>query len=274
VPTTASDILVSEPVLVADAPPRKVEWLPPSLLWEPKLADKQDPRLSIVMNNADSFFSNRTQDPSMGLTVGLARVRPETFPWIQWQLDVFAVAHLRFSRGDESIAQNYRYGLPITWRSGNWMGKVGYEHTSTELGDEFNFFLGRQRIKFERDEGVAAIAYLWDNQLRTYGQVGYAFYRGIPGNPERWRYDVGFDWYKRVTTDRTGEPFAAINASFRPEVDYNVSMNYQVGWMWRKSDQRLGQFRVYAEFYDGWSPFGQLFNMRERYAGIGLSLDY
>ena len=44
--------------------------------------------------------------------------------------------------------------------------------------------------------------------------------------------------------------------------------------MWRKDDQRLGQFRVYAEFFDGHSMFGQLFRDREGYAGLGLSLVY
>ena len=57
-------------------------------------------------------------------------------------------------------------------------------------------------------------------------------------------------------------------------MDYDVAMTYQVGWMWRKNDQRLGQVRVYAEFYDGNSPFGQLFNTREQYAGVGIALDY
>lgn len=272
--TTPSNVLVSEPTVCCDPPRTKWEFLPTSLLWEPKLADKREARLSVLTSDVDSFFSNRTTDPSIGLTAGLIRLRPDNFPWIQWQMDVFAVSHLRFSRGDESIAQDYRYGLPFTFRAGNWQGKIGYEHTSTQLGDELNAFLGRQRIKFERDEAVAALGYVWDNQLRTYAQVGYAVYRSIPGLPERWRYDAGFDWFKRESTGGKGQPFAAINAAFNPEVNYDVSMNYQVGWMWRKNDQRLGQFRVYAEFYDGNSPFGQLFRTRERYAGLGFSLDY
>lgn len=35
-----------------------------------------------------------------------------------------------------------------------------------------------------------------------------------------------------------------------------------------------GQVRVYAEFFDGRRVFGQLFNARERYAGLGVALDY
>ena len=272
--TTAGEILVSDPGGCCEPPREKWELLPTSLLWEPKLADKRDPRLSLVRSDVNSYFSNSTMDPSIGLTAGIVRLRPESFPWIQWQMDVFAVAHLRFSRGDESIAQDYRYGVPFTFRAGNWQGKIGYEHTSTQLGDEFNAFLGRQRIKFERDEAVVALGYLWDNQLRTYGQIGYGVYRSIPGEPERWRYDVGFDWFKRETTGRKGQPFAAINAAFNGEVNYAATMNYQVGWMWRKEGQRLGQFRVYAEFFDGHSVFGQLFRDRERYAGLGIALDY
>ena len=275
---TLGPVLSPDGLLVSETslePPRpKWEMLPNSLLWEPKLADRREPRLTILRSDVDSYFSNKTQDPSIGLTTGLFRLRPDNFPWIEWQVDIFAVAHLRFSRGDESIAQDYRYGLPITWRAGNWQGKIGYEHTSTQLGDEFNFFLGRQRVKFERDEAVGAIGYLWDNQFRTYVQVGYAVYQSIPGISDPFRYDVGFDWFKRESTGPRGQPFAAVNAAFNPEVDYAVSMSYQVGWMWRKNDTRLGQIRLYAQYYDGYSTFGQLFRDRERFVGLGFSLDY
>jgi hypothetical protein len=266
--------LTNDPTVCCEVPRKKFEFLPNSLLWEPKLADKREARLSFVQSDVDSYFSNQTLDPSIGLTTGLFRFRPDNYPWIEWQMDLFAVAHLRFSRGDESIAQDYRAGIPLTWRAGNWQGKIAYEHTSTQLGDEFSALLGRKRIKFERDEAVAALGYIWDNQLRTYGQVGYAVYYSIPGDPERWRYDVGFEWFKRESTSLFGQPFVAVNAAFNPEVNYDVSMNYQVGWMWRKNDQRLGQVRVYAEFFDGRSMFGQLFNNREQYAGFGMSLDY
>lgn len=270
----APGIVYSDPLLDSLPERKRVEFFPTSLLWEPKLADKREPRVSVVLNDVDSFFSNRTTDPSIGMTLGVFRLRPERFPNIEWQVDLFAVSHLRFSRGDESIAQDYRYGLPITFRTGNLIGKVGYEHTSTQLGDEL-FESGRRgRATFERDEAVAALGYLWENQLRVYGQAAYAVYRSIPGEPDRWRYDVGFDWYQRVSTGLRGQPFAAVNAAFDPAVDYHVTMTYQVGWMWKKVDQRLGQFRVYAEFFDGRSVYGQLFRNREQYAGLGISMDY
>jgi Protein of unknown function (DUF1207) len=271
---STTELLSADPAVCCDPPRKRFEFLPNSLLWEPKLADKAEARLSIVKNDVDSVFSRDTLDPSIGLTTGVLRFRPEQYPWIEWQVDLFAVSHLRFSRGDESIAQNYRAGIPVTFRTGNWQGKIGYEHTSTQLGDELMAKTGKQRFTFERDEAVIGLAYLWGNQLRTYGEVAYAVWQSIPNVDDRWRYNLGVEWFKREATTLRGQPFAAIHAAFNPEVDYNVNMNYQVGWMWRKPDQRLGQVRVYAEFYDGRSMFGQLFQNREQYAGFGLSLDY
>jgi hypothetical protein len=256
----------------ADLP--RFDFFPTSLLWEPKLADKRDPRLSAVWNTADSFFSRTTTDPSIGLTAGVVRFQPAASPDVTWQVDLFAVAHLRFSRFDESIAQDYRAGIPVTFRAGDVVGKIGYEHTSTQLGDELLDSGLRTRRTFERDEIVGGLGYLWRNQLRVYGQSAVSIYQSIPNTTDRWRHDVGCDWYRRETTPSTGQPFAAVNASFDPAVDYRVSMNYQVGWMWRTDGQRLSQFRVYAEFYDGFAMFGQLVDRRERYAGIGVSLDY
>lgn len=262
-----------DPDVAATELPR-FEFFPTSLLWEPKLADKRDPRLSVVFSDTNSFFSNRTADPSIGLTAGVLRFQPAELPKSAVQVDLFAVAHLRYSRFDESIAQDFRAGIPVTFRSGNVVGKIGYEHTSTQLGDELFESGRRARRTFERDEVVGALGYLWRNQLRVYGQSAVSIYQSIPDTTDRWRHDVGFDWYRRETTRKLGQPYAAVNASFDPAVDYRVSMNYQVGWMWRTDGQRLSQFRVYAEFYDGFAMFGQLFDRRERYAGFGIAMDY
>lgn len=272
--TVPGGVPCDDPLLGSPPERKRFEAFPTSLLWEPQLADKSQPRLSAVFHNTDSVFSRQTLDPSIGLTAGVFRIRPEQFPNIEWQVDVFAVSHLRFSRLDESIAQNYRAGVPVSFRTGNWVGKIGYEHTSTQLGDELLVSGLRDRITYERDEVVGALGYIWENQLRVYGQTAWAFYRSIPGDPDRWRFDAGFDWFKRVTTGKRGQPFAAINAAFDPAVNYEVTMNYQLGWMWRVNDRRLSQFRVYAEFYDGRSMYGQFFQTRERYGGVGISLDY
>ena len=42
----------------------------------------------------------------------------------------------RISQYDFMIAQDFRAGFPITFAYGPWHAKIGYEHTSTHLGDE------------------------------------------------------------------------------------------------------------------------------------------
>jgi len=273
----SSTLLSSDPNAACEScRPKRFEFFPQSLLWEPKLADRRDPRLGFTFSNVDSFFSRQTADPAIGTTMPIVRWQSQWLQGLEQQVDLFAHVNARFSRADFLIADDYRAGVLYTARLGEWSTKFGWEHTSTHMGDEY-IAQGNPKptpITFERDEMVGALGYLWRNQLRLYGQVAWAFYRDIPGDPDRFRYDIGLDWYRRVTTGSNGQPFAAMNICFDPAVNNEATFNYQVGWMWRTDNKRLSQFRVYAEFFDGRSIFGQLFRNREQYAGFGMALDY
>lgn len=254
--------------------PQRFTAFPASLLWEPMLAVKRDPRSGFVFSDVNSRFGNNTGDPSIGTTFGMLRYNRDGSP-VVWQLDMFAVVHSRFSDADFLIAADYRAGVLGTARVGNWAAKFGWEHTSTHIGDE-TLIAGKGKfIDYERDELVFGLSYLYANQFRAYGAVAWSFFRQIDDlEPDRFRYDIGLEWYKRATTGRLGQPFAAVNIGFDGATDYDANFTAQVGWMWKVVDQRLGQFRIYAEFMDGKSPFGQLYNERERYAGFGVMLDY
>lgn len=266
----------SDPIL--NPRPRRFELLPASLLWEPLLAVKRDPRTGFTFSDADSKFGRQTADPSIGTTFGLFRYNRDGSP-VEWQFDLFSVVHSRFSSGDYLVNTDYRAGALTTARAGNWAAKFGWEHTSTHIGDEALVYGKGKFIGYERDEAVLGLNYLYANQLRVYGQVAWSFWRRIGDlagdtRPTPWRYDVGFDWYRRTSTTRLGQPFAALNVGFDGATNNDASLVAQVGWMWKLADRRLSQFRVYAEFADGRSPFGQTYLDRERYAGVGFALDY
>jgi len=252
--------------------------LPNSLLWEPPLAVKKDPRMQFLATDQSNYRSKYTIDTSIGMTMGLYRVDYEAADF-STQLDIFGLVQTRLSPDDLMFA-DYRFGVPITWKWGWWQGKVGYEHTSAHIGDEL-IRAGQNTAgipSFAKDEVVIGVGrFLYDN-LRVYGEYGYAFGFQVPGLVEttsnKMRFDIGAEWYLRCPTGWNGTPFAAINVEWRGDQGYTPNYTFQAGWLWRNPTQRLGMFRVFVEHYRGSSPYGQNIATREQFSSFGFGFDY
>ena len=275
-PPSPTATLCDQPHRVAMRPLidfRRVEIFPTGLLWEPALAGKREARLAGLASNLSNVYTQKTVDTQIGGNFGIARLVPEGSD-LEIQVDLFGVVNSRFSQYDFLIASDYRAGIPLTFRRGPWAVKVAYEHTSTHLGDELIQNTGATRIEYIKDEVVLGLSRLFDDRLRVYGQAGYAFRQFIDGNPSKYRFDVGFEWFHRAATGPWGTPFVAANVGFRGENAYNADVAVQAGWLWRHPDKRLAQWRVYGEYSSGKSYFGQLFRTRENFGAFGIALDY
>lgn len=249
---------------------------PNSLLWEPPLAVKKDPRMQLLYSNLPNYVGGNTVDTSIGMTMGLYRAEFEAADFAT-QLDIFGLVLTRLSPDDLMLA-DYRFGLPLTFRWGWWQAKLAYEHTSAHLGDELIRASGRVTQSFAKDEVVVGVGrYLFDS-LRVYGHVGYAFSFQVPGlegtTREKTRFDVGFEWFLRQPTGWAGTPFAAVNIECRGDQQYDANYTFQAGWLWRNPTMRLGTVRVFVERYDGHSPYGQTIRDRERFTSVGFGFDY
>lgn len=250
-----------------------VQGFPTTLLWEPVFASKREPRMMAQSIELDNHRNTRTLDTSIGGVLGLWRIKPPGHD-LAYQLDLFAGVNSRFSPS-ELIASDYRFGIPLTFRWADWHGKLAYEHTQSHLGDEFSRARGVMPINFDKDEVVFALAHdLFCRSLRIYGQVSYAFQQNVPGDPEPWRFDVGFQYVYPGTVGGIGSPFVAAHADFQGLQGYNPNINAQAGWLWRNPCQRLANVRIFAEYYRGRSPYGQFLFNREEFYGVGAALDF
>ncbi len=249
---------------------------PNTLLWEPALAVKRDPRMQVLLTNDKNYKSNYTADTSIGMTMGLYRA-DFTGADLSAQLDIFGLVLTRLSP-DDLIAADYRFGFPVTFRWGWWQAKLAYEHTSAHLGDEFIRQFGAVTRSFAKDEAVLGIGRIVNDNLRVYGHIGYAFSFQVPDlegtTSQKARFDLGFEWFARQPTGWTGTPFVAANVEWRGDQKYDPNYTVQAGWLWRNPTQRLGTFRVFGEYYSGRSPYGQFITNRENFAAFGFGFDY
>ena len=247
---------------------------PGTLLWEPPLALKREPRLEILGTSLNNLVNDSTLDANIGTVVGLTRVRGIGHD-VSVQLDLFANVLTRLSPED-LIATDYRFGFPLTARWGDWQSKLAYEHTSAHLGDEFLRNTGRRPINFAKDEIVVGLGrFLPEYDLRLYGQVSYAFFQDLAGDPERYRYDLGGQWTPRPAMGGgPGAPYVAVNVDFRGEQDYEPNVAAQVGYQVRNPFQRLAGVRVFVEYRTGKSLFGQFFRDQETFTAVGLAGEF
>lgn len=249
--------------------------LPNTLLWNPPFASLREPRLYLVRSQVNTADSNFAIDTSIGGVVGLFRADFAGHD-VSAQFDLGAVVHTRLTP-DNLIAADYRFQFPITFRWGAWHAKFAYEHTSTHIGDKFIRLNPLLPIpNSAKDEGVVGLGrYLWDDQLRLYGQVSYAFSEQLPVESKNaFRYDAGFEWVMPGPTGWSGHPFLAANVDVQGSQKFTPNVNTQAGWLWRNPYQRLANIRIFGQYYTGRSPYGQFFYNREKYYSVGITCDY
>lgn len=254
----------------------RISFLPHSLLWEPALAVKRDPKMQFTYSNLDNYRGSNTVDTWIGGTQGLWRFEPEGADFA-FQFDIFGLVMTRLSP-DDLMAADYRFGVPLTWKWGWWQGKVAYEHTSAHLGDELIRATGRPVESWAKDELVIGLGRFLYDDLRVYGNFGYAMSMGLPNlqttTRTRTRFDLGAEWYNHGATGWTGSPFAAFNVEWRGDQGFVPNWTFQAGWLWRNPFMREGMVRIFAEHYRGQSPYGHFFRDREQYSSVGFGFDY
>jgi hypothetical protein len=247
--------------------------LPGTLLWEPPLANLHEPRMFVIPNSLQNAHTRKTIDTAIGGDIGLLRITPDCDPAHGFQQDFFAVVFSRFADDRTDTANDFRFGAPLTFACGDWSGKIGYEHTSTHLGDDFIRLSGQSKQGLIRDEIVLGAAYRFWNQLRIYGQFGYALSMSSPEGKKPSRFDWGIEWSQQQNTGWRGQPYAAFDMELREEQDFHPNLSTQLGWQWR-GNGNIPSFRMAVEYYDGKSPYGQFFRDREEWVGFGVFIDY
>jgi hypothetical protein len=248
------------------------QMLPQGLIYSSYMAGVKEPRM------ATTWANERNQkwllDTTLGGRFGLARygnsdgMRPEG-----WQVDIEVAAFLRqdMENNWDVVATDFRGGIPLTYGKGPWRWKFAYYHLSSHLGDEYIVRTGATRINFSRDAFVFGSSYYVCDELRVYGETGWAF--STDGGTQPWEFQFGIDYSPLTPTGGRPVMFWAINGHLREEVDFGGNFVVQVGYQWRPYDgTRLLRFGL--QYYNGKSKQYEFFNQHEELIGFGLWFDY
>jgi hypothetical protein len=250
------------------------QFVPDGLMYRSYLAGRESRMAStwFFEEGSDTWL----WDISLGGRAGLLRYgtqggeRPEG-----WQLDAEVAAFPRLDMTDdrrELVSSDFRAGFPLTYGQGPFQFKFAYYHLSSHLGDEFMLRNpGAVRLNFTRDALVWGVSCYATDDVRVYGEAGWAFH--YDGGAQPWEFQFGTDFAPAGPTGPAGAPFAAVNAHLREEADFGGTLTVHAGWQWR-GDESGHLFRVGGQYLTGKSPQLEFPTEDEEQLGLGVWYDF
>jgi hypothetical protein len=213
-------------------------------------------------------------DSTLGGRVPLVRygtdnnLLPEGF---QLDFEGAAFPRLQLQQDRQLEAVDFRFGMPLTMKSGPWEYKFAIGHVCAHLGDQYLLtHSGVSRINFSRDTLVLGVGFRPVPDVRLYAEAGWAFYTW--GATEPWEFQFGFEFSPAQPSGWRGTPFLAINGHLRQEVKFGGALTLQTGWQWRGLTGHL--FRIGLQYLDGKAEQYQFSDNYERQIGAGVWYDF
>jgi hypothetical protein len=275
----------------ASAGSHPIEAFPENDVFRPLLADPKQPQFfatyQAVRVRSPSLQANFGQSVNIG-SVGFG----ENFGLFGrrngcdgWQVGILAGVFAQFNLDAPStdlINADYVVGIPLSWRSGLLSTRVRLYHQSSHLGDEFvlgNPGFHRVNFSFEEVETIVSLDTPggWG---RIYGGGGYMLQRE-PNFLDRLRVQWGvelrgpaFHWTgleRAVTGSLAMTPVFGADFKGFEELNWVISSNVVGGVEWFRAGGSR-RVRLLANYYEGFTPFGQFFAQKVSSVGVGIYL--
>lgn len=261
--------------------------LPNGLIYPSYLAGPKEPRISSTWTNDKNL--GWLWDFTLGGRVGLLRYgsRESILPTgFQLDLEGAVVGRMNLAHERDMMADDFRFGFPLTYGTKFWQAKVGYYHVSSHMGDEYmlNGFVNlADRLNYFRESIVFGLAVRPHCDVRLYGEMGIAVMTDGGAKPLEFQFGFEYSPISRGNPNAPsttllrnsgwqGAPFLAMNVYLRQENNFGGNVSFQTGWQWRGASNHL--FRVGLYYLNGNSEQYQFFARSENKFGIGLWYDF
>jgi hypothetical protein len=246
--------------------------LPTGFMYRSYLAGVKESRMGTQL------YWERKQGTLWDVTLGgrmpMLRYGTEDHFWpegFQADLEGAAFPRLNPDDGRTVVSNDYRFGVPLTYRYGQWETKIGYYHSCSHLGDQYILeHPGVNRISVTRDVLVAGVGYRPIRDIRIYSEAGWAF--STYGESAPWDFQFGVEYSPARPNGYHGAPFVAINGHLRQEVNFGGEFVVQSGWQWRGDSGQLWRFGLH--YLNGMSNQYQFLNQFEEQIGAGMWYDF
>lgn len=256
-------------------------WLPEGETFCPLAADPKTDR-SFVSYLRGDFATIADPEPgaetnigSVGLSDGVAIFRSagvQSGDGFQLGISGSVFAQLDLDQPSfDLINADYVVGLPLTYRSAGFTGRLRLYHQSSHLGDEFLLAREPDRINLSF-ESLELILSQERGPLRVYGG-GETFFRREPDDLPRHLAHGGVE--VRPGGFANGRLVLALDVKTVEEEDWETGWSARAGLEIARIPSPGHPPRVFSlmgEFYDGPAPYGQFYRQDIQYWGFGIHL--
>lgn len=264
------------PVLAAEDPPEgeapRWLWLPESEIFPSVIADPHDPGSYTTYLRMDTKYET-TDIGSVSFGDSFPLVRRESTNGTEFQVGVSAAAisFFNFDGTDNDLVNtDFVVGLPVSIRSEDWSSRLRFFHQSSHVEDRFllnQTGTPTEKLSIEVVELLAS----WEHDgLRLYGGGSYIYH-----TPHEFldRHELQAGVELRHPLNLHARLVGALDASFREQNDWQADLYGKLGFEFAGDswDTRIG---VFLEYFHGHIPFGQFYEFRADWVGIGVTLAF
>ncbi len=248
------------------------EVFPSDDLFRPLLADPKQPQFFALWQSVQSRLERTNANVG---TVGIG----ENFGFYTrrngcngWQISLLTGIFAQFDLDTSNSALidvDFNVGIPLTWRHGNWSGRLRFYHQSSHMGDEFlGAHPGFKSIGLQFEEIDMIVSYDAQKWMRLYGGGAVKINRQpstIDRNTAHWGFEA-----RTPTPAAESYMFGLLSNPilFTPVLTADFKSVEEQGWYINTNllmgfDMfRAGSFkrmRILFNYYHGYNPYGQFF---------------
>jgi len=255
--------------------PASVIQFPAGDLFRPLLADPKEPRFYLSYR----IFNYRSKDIHVatggyGEFFGFYRAVNNSGGF-SWQSSFGGGIHAQFNldtRSLDLVNADYTIGFPITFRRGAESYRFAIYHQSSHLGDEFLLHNNIERIELSFEALELIRSYEW-TEWRTYYGGEYIVHQG-PTDLKPIILHGGIEYYGIEKVLGRGRLVGGWDVKVDQEHNWCPNSSLKIGLQYDGSVPNGRYLRVLAEGYKGFTPYGQFYNDRTTYVGIGVYLGF
>jgi hypothetical protein len=264
----------TEPVTVKEA-----TLFPLGQLFYPPMASPKEPRTHVTYLSLD-LPNDTINVGSVGFGDSFGLVRwPGWGRKDAWQLSISGAVLAQFNMDDNSdlINADYIIGFPLSYRNGPFSARARLFHQSSHLGDEFllnpqqdELKVTRLNLSFETIELLGALEW---NGFQLSAGPSYILHTDSP--LKRDSFQAGLDYQSRKPVFRPSmRLFASVLYHTWEETDWNADVNVKAGINIRSPYTEKRAIQIFGEYYHGNLPFGQFYELRADYYGLGINVSF
>jgi hypothetical protein len=252
------------------------ETFPLGDLFQPLIADPKQPQFHASFEHFKSLETQYTKaSVGFGETFGLYRyLGTREGDGLQLSLEAGIFGQFNLSKPSaDLINADYTIGFPLTYRYGINSLRFRVYHQSSHLGDET--LLGdnppeRINLSFEATELIYSVDW---RGLRMYGGGEYLIHKE-PTDLKPLSGHWGLEYQGDHPIFLKFRPIIGADMKSLEEHDWDIDTSIKAGFEFGYPNPGQRRMRIMAEWYSGYDPYGQFYNNKVEYYGLGVSLGF